>query len=100
MPGLTPSTFRPLNPHSIEGGVGGVTGVGSGLGLRLNKIEKFYAAGAGKFFVLLGITLEIAEGEFTTVMDPAIRRGKAHAAQHPGDARRHLERRFSRSTCT
>ncbi len=39
--------------------------------IRLNNVDKFYPAGAGKFFVLRRITLDIQEGEFVTIMGPS-----------------------------
>ncbi len=39
--------------------------------IRLNNVDKFYPAGAGKFFVLRRITLELKEGEFVTIMGPS-----------------------------
>ena len=39
--------------------------------IRLNNVEKFYEAGAGKTWVLRRISGEIAEGEFVTIMGPS-----------------------------
>jgi ABC-type lipoprotein export system ATPase subunit len=39
--------------------------------IQLRGLEKFYEAGYGKTFVLRRINLEIAEGEFLTVMGPS-----------------------------
>jgi putative ABC transport system ATP-binding protein len=39
--------------------------------IKLHNIEKFYPSGAGKYFVLRRITLDIAEGEFVTIMGPS-----------------------------
>jgi ABC-type lipoprotein export system ATPase subunit len=39
--------------------------------IGLNNVDKFYPAGAGKFFVLRRITLDIQEGEFVTIMGPS-----------------------------
>jgi len=39
--------------------------------IRLNNVEKSYPAGAGKFFVLRRITLDIQESEFVTIMGPS-----------------------------
>jgi ABC-type lipoprotein export system ATPase subunit len=39
--------------------------------IRLNHLEKSYDAGGSKFFVLRRITLDIAPGEFVTIMGPS-----------------------------
>ena len=39
--------------------------------IELRNLEKSYEAGAGRFFVLRRITLDIAPGEFVTVMGPS-----------------------------
>ena len=39
--------------------------------IRLSKVEKSHASGAGRAWVLRGIELEIAAGEFVTVMGPS-----------------------------
>jgi len=39
--------------------------------INLNNIEKSYPAGAARYFVLRRITLDVAEGEFLTVMGPS-----------------------------
>jgi len=39
--------------------------------IRLNNLEKFYQAGAGRTYVLRNINLEIAEGEFVSIMGPS-----------------------------
>src|SRR5690242_20542227 len=39
--------------------------------IRINNIEKSYPAGAGRYYVLRRITLEIKEGEFLTIMGPS-----------------------------
>jgi putative ABC transport system ATP-binding protein len=39
--------------------------------IKLMDVEKFYESGAGKTWVLRRINLEIAEGEFVTVMGPS-----------------------------
>jgi putative ABC transport system ATP-binding protein len=39
--------------------------------ISLNNIEKSYPAGAGRYFVLRRITLDVKEGEFITVMGPS-----------------------------
>jgi putative ABC transport system ATP-binding protein len=39
--------------------------------INLKEIEKFYESGAGKTWVLRRINLEIADGEFVTVMGPS-----------------------------
>ena len=39
--------------------------------IRLKKVEKSHASGAGRAFVLRGVDLEIAAGEFLTVMGPS-----------------------------
>ena len=39
--------------------------------IRLNNLEKAFSTGAGKFFVLRRVNLEIREGEFLTIMGPS-----------------------------
>ncbi len=39
--------------------------------LRLNKIEKYYSSGFMKTYVLRGITMEIKQGEFVSIMGPS-----------------------------
>lgn len=39
--------------------------------IKMTDVEKFYESGAGKTWVLRRINLEIAEGEFVTVMGPS-----------------------------
>ena len=39
--------------------------------IRLDRIEKSYKTGAGRTYVLREITLDIAEGDFVTVMGPS-----------------------------
>jgi len=39
--------------------------------IRLKKVEKSHASGAGRAWVLRGVDLEIAAGEFLTVMGPS-----------------------------
>jgi putative ABC transport system ATP-binding protein len=39
--------------------------------ISLNNIEKSYPVGAGQYFVLRRITLDVKEGEFITVMGPS-----------------------------
>jgi len=39
--------------------------------VKLRNLEKFYPVGAGKYFVLRRITLDVQEGEFITVMGPS-----------------------------
>ncbi len=39
--------------------------------IKLRNIEKFYPMGAGRYYVLRRIDLDIAEGEFLTVMGPS-----------------------------
>jgi len=39
--------------------------------IQLRNLEKSYEAGAGRFFVLRRITLDIASGEFVTIMGPS-----------------------------
>jgi len=39
--------------------------------IRLSNVEKFYESGAGKTWVLRRINLEIAEGDFVTIMGPS-----------------------------
>jgi putative ABC transport system ATP-binding protein len=39
--------------------------------IRLVNVEKYFDSGAGKFFVLRRVNLEIREGEFLTVMGPS-----------------------------
>jgi putative ABC transport system ATP-binding protein len=42
-----------------------------GVVIHLKDVEKFYETGAGKTWVLRRINLEIADGEFVTVMGPS-----------------------------
>ena len=39
--------------------------------IKLQSIEKSYQQGATKFFVLRGVSMEIREGEFITIMGPS-----------------------------
>lgn len=39
--------------------------------LRLNKIEKYYSSGFMKTYVLRGITMEVKQGEFVSIMGPS-----------------------------
>ena len=39
--------------------------------IQLHNLEKFFSAGAQKFFVLRRITLDIQSGEFVTIMGPS-----------------------------
>ena len=39
--------------------------------IRLRNVEKFYEAGYGKTYVLRRIDLDVAEGEFVTIMGPS-----------------------------
>ena len=39
--------------------------------VRLNKIEKYYSTGFVKTYVLRGITMEIKQGEFVSIMGPS-----------------------------
>ena len=39
--------------------------------IRLVDVEKYYASGAGQTYVLRRINLEVAEGEFVTIMGPS-----------------------------
>ncbi|MBL7959410.1 ABC transporter ATP-binding protein [bacterium] len=39
--------------------------------IRLNKIEKYYSTGFVKTYVLRGITLDIKQGEFVSIMGPS-----------------------------
>jgi putative ABC transport system ATP-binding protein len=39
--------------------------------IQLNDIERFYALGAGRYYVLRRINLTIKEGEFITIMGPS-----------------------------
>jgi putative ABC transport system ATP-binding protein len=39
--------------------------------IQLRNLEKSYEAGSGRFFVLRRITLDIAPGEFVTIMGPS-----------------------------
>lgn len=39
--------------------------------VRLNKIEKYYSTGFVKTYVLRGITLDIKQGEFVSIMGPS-----------------------------
>ena len=39
--------------------------------IRLENVEKYYSSGFVKTFVLRGVTLEIQEGEFVSVMGPS-----------------------------
>ncbi|MCW5977044.1 MAG: ABC transporter ATP-binding protein [Bryobacteraceae bacterium] len=39
--------------------------------IRINNLEKFYDSGAGRFYVLRRINLEVREGEFLTIMGPS-----------------------------
>ncbi len=39
--------------------------------IKLRNVEKFYPMGAGRYYVLRRIDLDIAEGEFLTVMGPS-----------------------------
>ncbi|MFB3920474.1 MAG: ABC transporter ATP-binding protein [Terriglobia bacterium] len=39
--------------------------------ISLKNIEKSYAVGAGRYYVLRRITLDIAEGDFITIMGPS-----------------------------
>ena len=51
--------------------------------IRLQNIEKSYPVGAGRYYVLRRISLEIKDGDFLTVMGPSGSR-KVHPARHPG----------------
>jgi putative ABC transport system ATP-binding protein len=39
--------------------------------IQLRSLEKFYEMGGGKFYVLRRITLDVATGEFITIMGPS-----------------------------
>jgi ABC-type lipoprotein export system ATPase subunit len=39
--------------------------------IKLRNLEKFYPMGAGKYFVLRRINMEVAEGDFVTIMGPS-----------------------------
>ena len=39
--------------------------------IQLRNIERFYKLGAGKFFVLRRINLDVNEGDFVTIMGPS-----------------------------
>ena len=39
--------------------------------IQLHNLEKSYEAGSGRFFILRRITLDIAPGEFVTIMGPS-----------------------------
>jgi len=39
--------------------------------IQLRSLEKFYEMGGGKFYVLRRITLDVAAGEFITIMGPS-----------------------------
>jgi ABC-type lipoprotein export system ATPase subunit len=39
--------------------------------IKLRNLEKFYPMGAGKYFVLRRINIEVQEGEFVSVMGPS-----------------------------
>ncbi|MEX1184728.1 MAG: ABC transporter ATP-binding protein [Gemmatimonadota bacterium] len=39
--------------------------------LKLNKLEKFFETKAGRIYVLRNIDLEVAQGEFLTIMGPS-----------------------------
>ena len=39
--------------------------------IKLHNVEKFYPVGAGRYYVLRRIDLDIADGEFLTVMGPS-----------------------------
>ena len=39
--------------------------------IRVNGLEKYFDSGAGRFYVLRRINLEIREGEFLTIMGPS-----------------------------
>lgn len=39
--------------------------------IKLRNIEKSYPVGAGRYYVLRRITLDVAEGEFLTIMGPS-----------------------------
>ncbi len=39
--------------------------------IKLHNVEKYYPGGAGRYYVLRRIDLDIAEGEFLTVMGPS-----------------------------
>jgi len=39
--------------------------------IRLANLEKFYESGAGRFYVLRRVNLEIKEGDFVTIMGPS-----------------------------
>jgi putative ABC transport system ATP-binding protein len=39
--------------------------------ISLKNIEKFYPVGAGRYYVLRRITLDVAEGDFVTIMGPS-----------------------------
>jgi putative ABC transport system ATP-binding protein len=39
--------------------------------IKMRNLDKFYPLGAGKYFVLRRITLEVSEGEFVTIMGPS-----------------------------
>src|SRR5207245_8515615 len=43
----------------------------SGAMIQLRSLEKFYEMGGGKFYVLRRITLDVAAGEFITIMGPS-----------------------------
>ena len=39
--------------------------------IRLRNLERFYQLGAGKFYVLRRIQLDVSEGDFVTIMGPS-----------------------------
>jgi ABC-type lipoprotein export system ATPase subunit len=62
--------------------------------IKLGHLERRYSPGKEKFFyVLRDINLDIAEGEFVSVMGPA-GAGKSTLLQIPGDAQSRLEGRI------
>ena len=60
--------------------------------IGLRNVEKFFAQGANKTYVLRRIDLDIKPGEFVSIMGPS-RSGEVDTASHPGDARPVVGRR-------
>ncbi len=60
--------------------------------IKLRDVEKVYESGAGKTWVLRRINLDIAEGDFITIMGPS-GAGKSTLDGHRRNARRRMERR-------
>ena len=60
--------------------------------IRVNDLEKYFDSGAGRFYVLRRINLEIREGDFVTIMGPS-GAGKSTLLEHSRDAGQRLARR-------